>query len=308
MLDVPPSISTDQVAAFVALATQGSIRQAAAAMGISEQGLRNRILALEERLGVELYRKARGRHTATRLTERGSRFLPQARAFLERAHDMCASFGGKSGSGEVHVAASHYLTLYVLIDTIRLFREGCPDIHVRVTTLSESGVEDAVLNRPDIAFGVAAPYEPAAGLVYTELFTLEWSIIAPPRHPLTREKRLRLADLVDQPLILFESGSTGRQHIIDAFHEAGLSPNIAMETTNTEIIARMVEVGMGLSIVPLLRSGAVTRGRRVAVLQLEEPIRPIHSGVLRRRGETLSGESSCFLDFVMQHVGTRSAS
>jgi DNA-binding transcriptional LysR family regulator len=299
MLESLPSLSTDHVAAFVELARKGSIRQAARALGISEQGLRNRILALEERLGVELYRKSRGRRRATQLTERGHLFLPQATTFLERARELCSLFGAGGKSAEVHVAASQYLVLYMLIDAIRLFRKDSPAIHVRVSTLSESGVEEAVLHKPDIAFGVAAPYEPSPGLVYTELFALEWSVVAPPRHPLLRRKTIRLEHLVDQPLILFERGSTGRQHVIDAFHEAGRSPTVAMETTNTEIIVRMVEAGMGVSIVPLLRSGAVTRGRRVAVRPLAQQVRPIHSGILRRRDEVLSGSSSRFLDFVM---------
>ena len=56
--DAFPSLSTDQVAAFVQLAEQGSLRGAAEALFITEQGLRSRLLALEERLGVELYRKS----------------------------------------------------------------------------------------------------------------------------------------------------------------------------------------------------------------------------------------------------------
>ena len=55
---------------------------------------------------------------------------------------------------------------------------------------------------------------------------------------------------------------------MDAFHGQGLTPHIEMETTNTEIIVRMVEAGLGVSIVPLLPSGMVTRGRRVGVRSL----------------------------------------
>jgi DNA-binding transcriptional LysR family regulator len=302
MLKSSPSISTDQVAAFVELARQGSIRQAAAVLEVSEQGLRNRLLALEDRLQVDLYQKSRGRRTTTQLTERGHHFLPRATAFLERARDLCNMFEHDGESGEVHIAASQYLMLYVLIDAIRLFHRDSPGIHVRVSTLNESDVEKAVLSKPDIAFGVAAPYEPSIALEYKELFTLEWSLIAPPQHPLLRHKNVRLEHLVDQPLILFERGSTGRQHVIDAFHEAGVSPTVVMETTNTEIIVRTVEAGMGVSIVPLLQSGSVTRGRRVIIRPLGHQVRPICSGILRRRDNSLSRESSRFLEFTIHHT------
>ena len=50
-----PHISTDQAHAFVEVARQGQIRAAASVLAITEQGLRNRLLALEAQLGVELY-------------------------------------------------------------------------------------------------------------------------------------------------------------------------------------------------------------------------------------------------------------
>ena len=89
-----PSVSTDQVAAFVALARLGSLRQAARELHITEQGLRNRLLVLEERLGAELYRKSRGPRRATPLTEEGRHFLPHALAFLDRARQLAEHFGG----------------------------------------------------------------------------------------------------------------------------------------------------------------------------------------------------------------------
>ena len=55
-----PSISTDHIAAFVELARQGSLRAAAQSLFISEQGLRSRLLALEHKLSIQLYKKSRG--------------------------------------------------------------------------------------------------------------------------------------------------------------------------------------------------------------------------------------------------------
>ena len=79
-----PSLSTDQVAAFVELARQGSLRRAGEVLHITEQGVRNRVLKLEARLKVELYSKSRGMRHATSLTQRCRKFLPHAFAFSER--------------------------------------------------------------------------------------------------------------------------------------------------------------------------------------------------------------------------------
>jgi DNA-binding transcriptional LysR family regulator len=304
MSDSRLHLSTDQVAAFVELSRQGKIRAAAQVLGITEQGLRNRLIALEERLGVELYRKGRGARRSTPLTDRGRRFLPHALAFLERAHELYRAFEIDVGQQEIHLAASQYLIRYVLIDVLKEFRKQAPDIHVRVSTMNEQEVEEAVLNNPGVAFGLAAPYEPSPDLEYHELFAMTWSLISPPGHPLGARKRVQVRDLADQTLILYETGSTGRQHVLDAFHERDLSPRVSLETTSTETIVSMVEAGLGISIVPLLSSGAVTRGRRVEVRPLDGSIRPIHSGILSRRGEKPSGAIARLLDFTRTRFST----
>src|SRR3954468_23031648 len=114
MPDAPLSLSTDQVVAFVELARQGSLRKAAEGLLITEQGVRNRLLALESRLGVQLYRKSRGARRATPLTPQGQQFLPHAVAFLERANELRDLFSSEERRREVHVAATQYLILYVL--------------------------------------------------------------------------------------------------------------------------------------------------------------------------------------------------
>src|SRR5262245_56936010 len=117
-----PSLSTDQIAAFVELARQGSLRRAADVLHITEQGVRNRLLALEARLKIELYCKSRGMRHATPLTQRGRAFLPHAVAFLERAAELGDLFDAAARPQEVHVAASQYLVRYVLIDAARRFQ------------------------------------------------------------------------------------------------------------------------------------------------------------------------------------------
>jgi DNA-binding transcriptional LysR family regulator len=96
-----PHLSTDQISAFVELSRVGQIRDAAEALGITEQGVRNRLIALEAQLGVELYRKSRGPRRIAALTEQGRRFLPHALAFLERAHELCRACDLETSGQEV---------------------------------------------------------------------------------------------------------------------------------------------------------------------------------------------------------------
>ena len=298
MSDPFPSVTPDQVAALVELARAGSLRAAAAELTITEQGVRNRLVALEAQLKVSLYHKQRGPRRRSPLTPQGEQLLPHAVAFLDRARRLSGLFGGSEGPTEVHVAATQYLTLYAMLDAVRCFHRTFPDIRVRLSSRTERDIEDALLRDPDLAFGVAAPYEGGTGLEYRHLFSLDWGLITPPGHTLLHKRGLTLADLVDVPLIVFERGSTGRQHVLDAFHGRELSPRIDMEATTTGIVVKMVEAGLGVSLVPLMPNGSVTRGVNVGVRKLPGQIRPIHSGILMRRGETLSPAADAFIRFL----------
>lgn len=169
------SLSTDQVEAFVELARHGSLREAARVLHITEQGVRNRLLALEGRLRAQLYRKSRGIRRGRPLTEQGQQFLPHALAFLERARQLGELFGGPARQQEIHVAATQYLILYRLIDAVRRFHAAFPNIHVRLSNHTEQEIEAALLDDPDLAFGVAAPYESSPNLEYRHLFSLDWN-------------------------------------------------------------------------------------------------------------------------------------
>jgi DNA-binding transcriptional LysR family regulator len=301
-MQVTPSLSTDQVAAFVQLARQGSLRAAAEALYISEQGLRSRLLALERRLGVELYMKSRGQRRRTMLTSQGQRFLRHAEAFLERAQELGNFFEHDALTQEVHVVASQYLIAYVLIDAVRCFHQQYPEICVRLSARTEHEIEEALIESSVYSFGVAAPYESSPQLDYQHLFSMNWSLICPLRHPLSERRRVRVADVAQYPLITYERGSTGRQHVTEAFQRLSLTPQVEMEATNTDLIVRMVEAGLGVGIVPLHASGAVTRRRRVAIHNLGRQVLAIDSGILLRRPRQLSDAAAHLVDFLTTQV------
>jgi DNA-binding transcriptional LysR family regulator len=62
----------------------------------------------------------------------------------------------------------------------------------------------------------------------------------------------------------------------------------------------MVEAGLGVSLVPLMPNGEVTRGVNVGVRKLPpKTIEPIDSGILIRRGETPHPAAEAFMRFLM---------
>jgi DNA-binding transcriptional LysR family regulator len=85
---------------------------------------------------------------------------------------------------------------------------------------------------------------------------------------------------------------------VEAFQQQNLTPHVEIEATNTDLIVRMVEAGLGVAVVPLHASGAVTRGRSVTIHSLGRQVRPIASGVLLRRGERRTEPVLRLLEFL----------
>ena len=228
------------------------------------------------------------------LTPQGQRFLPHALAFLDRARELCQACDLETGQQDVRIVASQYLTRYVLIDVLRAFRGVAPAIHVRVSTMNESDAVDALLGNSDVAFGLAAPYESSPSLHYSELFAMNWSLITPRQHRLAASRKVSLTQIARHALILYEKGSTGRQHVLDAFHEHGLTPSVALETTSTETVVSMVEAGLGVAIVPLMSNGAVTRNRRVDVRvdHRRDPADSLRRAAASRRDAVAAGRAA----------------
>src|SRR5947209_19976936 len=63
----------------------------------------------------------------------------------------------------------------------------------------------------------------------------------------TRERRARLEEVADRPLIFFDRGSSDWTLTHGLFRRAGLVPNVALEVETIETAKRMVERGVGFA-------------------------------------------------------------
>jgi DNA-binding transcriptional LysR family regulator len=78
----------------------------------------------------------------------------------------------------------------------------------------------------------------------------ELLLVTSPTHALAKRKRITPQDLVGQPFVLFEAGSNSRRAIENFFVREQISPKVVTETENVEIIKALVQIGMGITIIP----------------------------------------------------------
>lgn len=292
---IPP----DLVMAFIALVQVGSFDAVAQNLGISSSTLQSRIRDLETRVGARLLSAIPGLPDRVEPTGHGRLLLPRATAYISHAQDLASGIKAPSHQRELRIVASQYLSTYLLIDRLHDFKQSRPDLVVKLSVRTEVQILSALNQDPGCSIGFCAPIEISSSLHYRPWFLMSWSLVVPFGHPLATAEAVNLSELVNEPLITFEQGSTGRQHLIDAFRSCGLQPVTGAQATSTPIIVQMVEAGLGVAVLPLLPSGKVTKNMNVHVVPLTDQVRPIESGVLMRSEWADDALAKEFIDFVM---------
>ena len=122
------------------------------------------------------------------------------------------------------------------------------------------------------------------------------SVVVPPGHPLLDlPGPVTLQQLAEYPVITYDNGYTGRSHIDEAFHEAGIEPNVVLTAMDADVIKTYVELGMGVGIVASIAIDA-ERDRHLHTLDARHLFRINVTRLAIRRGVWLRGYAYKFIE------------
>jgi DNA-binding transcriptional LysR family regulator len=112
-------------------------------------------------------------------------------------------------------------------------------------------------------------------------------------------------ELVHEPMIMKEMGSGTRKQVNDLFARKGLSPNVLMETSNTEFIKQLVQRGEGISFLVEEAVAAEIREKRLATVPVtgENPFLDVSIAYLK--DQHLSHPAKAFVD-MLEKMATKS--
>lgn len=119
-------------------------------------------------------------------------------------------------------------------------------------------------------------------------------------HPLARKRRLTLADLVREPLILPEAESPWRQSVEEVFRRAGLLPRlqVRIETNLSLALRSYVSEGLGPALLPVPDDVFPLSG--VCYRSVREWFPSQEIVILWRRGVSPRPQARLFADFLLQ--------
>jgi DNA-binding transcriptional LysR family regulator len=257
--------------------------RAAEALGMAQPPLSRRIAALERRLGVALFSRAKRQ---IEVTDAGRVFAREARAVLAQvalAEDLTRGaaagyrdrlrlgFVGSSGFGIVPAA-------------VRAFRADYPRTVVTLTELLGARLIAALrAGTIDVAV-VRGPFE-RDGLRGTRLRSDPLVAALPATHPLARRKTVAVSDLRDEPFVEFgRYGATGVHDLVRGVcAEAGFVPGTVQEADALDTLVACVAAGIGVALVHDVARGLPIDG--VAYRPIRPFSTPVDLWAVRRRDD-----------------------
>ena len=248
---------------FVTVAEELHFGRAAKRLHITQPPLSQQIQLLEHELDMMLFNRTRRR---VELTSIGKVFLVEARALLKQSDDAVARTRRvqRGEAGRLSIGWMPWSVLTPLPFMIREFCQRFPEVHLDVHSLSAEGQLEALHEGTIDAgfvlwisdFGLPS----RTGPLKTEIVLKPpLVVVVPQNHRFASAGRVELADLTNEPYILFkrESGQVFYDYVISFYQRNGLRLNIRHEADHPSTVLGLVAAGLGITILPFTSTHAI---------------------------------------------------
>ncbi len=268
---------------FVKAAELSNFTAAARTLGLTQAAVSQRIQALEQALKESLFQR-QGGHVL--LTEAGRCLYTFALRILALHREAIHEITGRAAplTGELILAASSVPGEYLLPELLARFQERHPHLQVRATVTDSQKVLEQV-EHGQVHLGLVGNRSDSPHLEFRPFAKDELALLVSVKHPWAGRKRITLAQLATQPLIVREVGSGSRSCLEQA---------LAHEGKSLHDLRVMLELGSNEAI-----KEALQRGLGAAVLSTRAVAKEIQSGklhVVQIAGLTLTREMSISWD------------
>jgi DNA-binding transcriptional LysR family regulator len=291
-----------QLQYLVAIADQGSLSAAAAALRLSTPSISDQVRRLEAELGVQLFARA-GRTVA--FTDAGRDLLSHARQVLraaEQAQRSVTALRDLQG-GVITFGLFRNAGYYLLADLAEAFLAQYSDVKLRLLGRNSAEVGAAVRSGEVEAGVVVLPVDDE-GLAVRPLFRDQ--VLYVTAEPARAARPVGLADVAAAPLILYDAGfgaaDPTRRQLAERVQRHGLALQPRLELEYVEAALELVARGVG----DTMAASAVhaSRGRPLGLhaVPFEEPLYDTMA-IISRRGTTLSRAARRLIELIEERLG-----
>ena len=287
-----------------AVASCGSISEAARRCFVTQPTLTEAIRLLEEELRIAIFtRSARG----VSVTREGEEFLASARQILDDAARISEKYTGKAvRRPQFAVSCQHYsFATEAFMEVVKANGAESYDFTLRETVTSEI-IDDVARHRSEIGILYLSHRNERAilkilhkeDLVFEELYEAKPHVFLGKKHPLAKKKYIRPQELDDYPYLTYEQGTENALYFAEEIMPAiDRKKNIRVRDRAT-----MTNLVLGLDGFTVA-SGAHAKGYNPAIvsvpLKMDDSIRV---GIVRRSGIPLSAAGTAFVAAIRERI------
>jgi len=283
---------------FIAAAQSGQFSQAAIALNVTQSAITAAIRQLEETLATRLFE----RHASgVALTTEGTRFLQHARNIMAAVEEAARSPRSSTAgiTGEVRVGVTYTVAGYFMPPHHARFVRSHPRIRIELYEASRSAIEQALLDGAlDIAVILTSNLADREKIEFETLMSSRRRLWLPDGHPLSREERITLADVANEPYVMLtvdEASRTASRY----WARSPFRPNITFRTSSVEAVRSMVAAGMGITILSdMVYRPWSLEGQRIEARILTDEVPTMDVGMIWRRGAGFSDATRAFFDYL----------
>lgn len=255
--------SLRQLEIFVAISRTESVSRAAEELAMSQSATSTALGELERQFSLQLFDRV---GKSLRINETGQQLLPRAVELLDRAKEIEGMLSGHAGFGHLKIGATLTVGNYLTTLLVARFLQEHPESRVQLQVHNTRTIVQQIANH-ELDLGLIEGDCHHPDIEVETWIADELVVFSAPDHPLAKQRKISMDQLLSEPWILREKGSGTRETFDRAFHNHHAQLNIRLELEHTEAIKRTVESGLGIGCIShLALKDAFRRGSLVPLV------------------------------------------
>ena len=291
-------INLNQLRVFCEAAKCENFTLAAKKLFITQPAVTAQIKMFEDQCNLKLFKK-KGRNIY--LTDEGKTLYDYARKIFEWEKEIENLIDDMRDlkRGTLRLGVNKTYARYFMPFVITGFREAYP--HIKIN-LDEGSSLDMIYSLVDLRneLAVIAKVGDHPNVCFIPFSQEEIVLILAPDHPLATKTTVSVKELEEEPIIMKEAGSGTRLLVNKLFEASGLTPNILMETSNTEFIKQLVQRGEGLSFLVREAVAIELHEKKLTTVPIRGKRTFLDVSIAYLKNQTLSPAAQSFLDVLLR--------
>ena len=289
-----------QLKTFCTIYELNSFSAAAVSLSYAQSTVTTQIKLLEEELNVVLFDRI-GKKIF--LTKEGEKLLPYAMQIMQIERTIYNNVSvNNEPEGHLVIGTPESLCNLVVPQIIKNYKNKYSNVNIEIRLATSKKLPSLLKsNEIDLAFIIGNSHDMPD---FKRLFLAneKMCFLSSPEHPLASTSNLSLADICSYPLVLTSKNCEYRSALVSLAEQRGITPNIALETSNVNAIKLFAFNNLGIAFLPYVSAEDSINDSNLAILDFHEEKFNITSEIIIHKDKHIFQAMQYFLDTANNYI------